>query len=104
MDCQIAKAIKLDSQPVAVIKTDTIPEHALQFKEGKWGLRCRIAGLCCSGTDYSLQPQNNMLPRRKCGPGISAVPIRIEYFPLLEERGLGKANFIRKRRNLRRHT
>lgn len=37
MASQLAKAIGLRYQPVAVLMTDNKPEKALQFQKGKWG-------------------------------------------------------------------
>jgi len=37
MKSKLVDALRLDSSPVAVILTDTKPEGALQFKEGRWG-------------------------------------------------------------------
>ncbi|MCU0558466.1 MAG: DUF169 domain-containing protein [Desulfobacterales bacterium] len=37
MQSQIAQALRLRHQPVAMLWSDKTPEGALQFKEGKWG-------------------------------------------------------------------
>jgi uncharacterized protein (DUF169 family) len=37
MESKIAMAIKLKYEPVAIVLTNTRPEGARQFKEGKWG-------------------------------------------------------------------
>jgi len=37
MESRIAESVKLKYAPVAIVLTDTKPEGAKQFKEGKWG-------------------------------------------------------------------
>lgn len=37
MESKIAKALKMQLNPIAIIWSDKKPEGALQFKEGKWG-------------------------------------------------------------------
>jgi uncharacterized protein (DUF169 family) len=37
MDSKIATALNLKYNPAAVIRSDTLPDKAMQFKKGKWG-------------------------------------------------------------------
>lgn len=37
MESKVAQAIGLKTSPVAIVWSDTKPENALQFKEGRWG-------------------------------------------------------------------
>ena len=43
MESKLAKALRLKNHPVAVYRSDALPEGAMQFREGVWG--CVIAML-----------------------------------------------------------
>lgn len=43
MESKLAKALRLKNHPVAVYRSDVLPEGAMQFREGVWG--CVIAML-----------------------------------------------------------
>jgi uncharacterized protein (DUF169 family) len=46
---KIAKAIKLKSHPVAVLRTNKKPVNAIQFKEGKWGCAVSLLSSAAKG-------------------------------------------------------
>ena len=37
MNSRIAESIKLASEPVVLLWSDTLPEDAVMFEKGKWG-------------------------------------------------------------------
>ncbi len=49
MESQIAQAMSMKFEPVAVILTDDKPENARQFKEGKWGCVMFMLGAAACG-------------------------------------------------------
>ena len=95
MDCQIAKAINLDSQPVAVIKTDTIPEHALQFKEGKWGCVVALLASAAQGRITACSRKTTCCPGGNVGLGFQPFPSGIEYFLSVGGKGPREGEFYK---------
>lgn len=78
----IASAIKLDSHPVAVYRTNSLPEGAMQFREGVWG--CVIAMLnvvAIKGKTAAFHLKTVACNGGKAGLGLKPFePGFIEYF------------------------
>ncbi len=54
MKSMIAEAIKLNSEPVALLWTDDLPDGALQFEKGKWGCAMSLIAVAAKGRTVAL--------------------------------------------------
>lgn len=81
MNCKIAKAIKLESYPVAIYHSTSCPEDALCFKEGVWGCVVAMLNAASKGKTAAFSKSNVM-----CKGGLSGLGLKpfetgfIEYF------------------------
>ena len=76
----IAQAIKLSSHPVAVLKEESAPQDALQFKENLW--RCVVAVLvgASNGKTASFTIETTVCPGGRAGLGFCRIPEVAKFF------------------------
>lgn len=81
MKSQIAKALKLQSQPVAVYRSAGCPKNALQFKPGKWGCVISMLAAAAKGRTAAFCKETVVCGGGKSGLGLEKFqPGTIEYF------------------------
>lgn len=81
MNSQIAAAIKLSAQPVAVYRSAACPEGALQFREGVWGCVVAMLRAASKGRTAAFSKETVACPGGKVGLGMDVFqPGFIEYF------------------------
>jgi len=82
MDSRISKAINMSYHPVAVYRTDSAPDGALQFKEGVWGCVIAMLNACALKGKTAAFDLNTVVCRGgKAGLGLKPFESGVvEYF------------------------
>lgn len=77
----VAEKIKLKNQPVAILRGETCPENAVQFKPGKWGCAVAMLRAASTGRLAAFSIDTTVCPGGKAGLGFQSFQLgRIEYF------------------------
>lgn len=93
---KIAQAIKLETQPVAVVTAKSCPEGALQFRRGVWGCVVALLNAASRGKTAAFHRDNVSCPGGRAGLGLQRLePGTIEYFLSTGGRGPKPGEFYK---------
>lgn len=88
MKSKIAEAICLNTPPVAVYRSKTCPENALQFQEGVWGCVISMLNAASEGRTVAFHETNVVCKGGQAGLGLNPfTPGIIEYYLSTGEKG-----------------
>lgn len=91
MNSKIVKAIKLDSQPIAVFTGKEIPQNAVQFRKGVWGCVVAMLYAVSKGKTAAFNKETVACAGGRAGLGIQKFEYgTIEYFLSTGKEGLKK--------------
>ena len=80
MESKIAKAIKLTSHPIAILKTDSAPQGALRFKSGQRGCVIAFLAAAVKGKTAVFSKDTTNCPGGKAGLGFCRIPEQTKFF------------------------
>lgn len=96
-ESKIKAAIKMANQPVAILKSDLLPDNALQFKEGKWGCVIAMLTAASKGSTAAFCEKTTACNGGKSGLGFKKFQLgTIEYFLSTGEIGPKEGEFYKK--------
>lgn len=96
MISEIAKAIGLKNEPVAILKSDILPEQALQFREGVWGCVIAMLTAASKGKTSAFSEKTTVCPGGKVGLGFGKFrPETTEYFISVGGKGHREGEFYK---------
>lgn len=74
MESRIAKNILLKNEAVGVYRSETMPEGAIQFKEGKWGCVVAMLNAATKGRTAAFCLETTMCVGGRAGLGLAPYP------------------------------
>lgn len=75
MESTIAKLIKLENNPVAVVQSDSCPEKVLQFRENQWGCAIAMLAAAANGKIAAFTKETTPCLGGRAGLGFEKYPL-----------------------------
>lgn len=69
MESRIAAAVRLESEPVALLWSDTLPEEAVRFEKGRWGCVISLVAAAAKGKTVAFDRETYGCPGGGVGLG-----------------------------------
>ena len=74
MDSKLTKALQLKNEAVAVYRSDSLPEGALQFKPGVWGCVAAMLNAAAKGRTAAFCDETTVCVGGRAGLGLAPYP------------------------------